>query len=225
MFSSTTQNGFNGDLSEWDVSSVTDMHAMFLGATAFNGDISKWDVSSVNSMENMFSDATTFEVDISKWDVSSVTNMDYMFGDAALFNQKLCGAAWVHSKASKTNMFEGSSGSISRSVCTSDSAPANAFTTHEYVSRRPIPERELIVRTPIIASVNTPATTSAMSNTRRCPKCGTFKKSGRVSCCAPGGAWFKNCGGDGNANVDRRWFEGVEACKRKFEANGIWAQP
>merc|ERR1719201_3088543 len=45
-----------------------------------------------------------------------------------------------------------------------------------------------------------------------CPKCGTFKKSGRVSCCAPGGAWFKNCGGAGNKNVGHRWSEGTEAC-------------
>merc|ERR1712032_1389933 len=47
----------------------------------------------------------------------------------------------------------------------------------------------------------------------RCPKCGTFKKSGKVSCCAPGGAWFKNCGGVGNRNVGYRWLDGVEACK------------
>merc|ERR1712203_897227 len=45
------------------------------------------------------------------------------------------------------------------------------------------------------------------------PKCGTFAKSGRVSCCAPGGAWFKKCGEVGNKNVDHRWFEGTEACE------------
>ena len=48
-----------------------------------------------------------------------------------------------------------------------------------------------------------------------CAKCGRFGKSGRVSCCATGGAWYKNCGGAANKNVDHRWFEGVEACKRK----------
>merc|ERR1719305_1436371 len=46
-----------------------------------------------------------------------------------------------------------------------------------------------------------------------CPKCGTFKKSGRKSCCAPGGAWFKNCGGIRQTKVDHKWFEGVAACK------------
>ena len=48
-----------------------------------------------------------------------------------------------------------------------------------------------------------------------CPKCGAFTKSGRVSCCAPGGAWFKNCGGARNGNADHKWIEGVTACKGK----------
>merc|ERR1712037_324506 len=48
----------------------------------------------------------------------------------------------------------------------------------------------------------------------RCPKCSTFEKSGRLSCCAPGGAWYRNCGGAGKRDVDHRWFEGVQACKR-----------
>merc|ERR1719201_1528750 len=46
-----------------------------------------------------------------------------------------------------------------------------------------------------------------------CPKCGTFTKSGRVSCCGPGGAWYKTCGVAGNGNAQRSWFEGVKACK------------
>merc|ERR1719201_1719207 len=56
---------------------------------------------------------------ISSWEVSSVHNMKNMFRNAASFNQQLCGARWVHSQATKTDMFEGSSGSISTTVCTS----------------------------------------------------------------------------------------------------------
>merc|ERR1711937_642825 len=67
-----------------------------------------------------------------------------------------------------------------------------------------VPDRELIVRTPIITSVSTPAITSTTTNMITCPKCGTFKKSGRVSCCAPGGAWYRNCGGASNRNVAHR---------------------
>ena len=45
-----------------------------------------------------------------------------------------------------------------------------------------------------------------------CSKCGYFKKSGKRSCCAVGGAWFKDCGDANNANVSHTWVEGVEAC-------------
>ena len=141
--------------------------------------------------------------------------MDYMFYASLSFKRKLSGAAWVHSKASQNFMFEGSSGSISRAVYMLSPAPVTTFVTHQYVTRRPLLERELVVHTPTIASVST-----SPFNTPTCPKCGTFEKSGRVSCCAPGGAWFKNCGGAGNRNVDHRWFEGMQACKRKFKANG-----
>ena len=39
---------FNSDLSNWDVSKVTDMQAMFQKTWAFNQDLSKWDVSRVS---------------------------------------------------------------------------------------------------------------------------------------------------------------------------------
>ena len=52
-----------------------------------------------------------------------------------------------------------------------------------------------------------------------CSKCGIFKKSGISSCCAPGGAWFKNCGGAGNNNVDHRWSEGKQTCKCEFQVD------
>ena len=45
---------FNGDLSVWDVSKVTDMSAMFHEAHRFNGDISAWNVSKVTNMGDMF---------------------------------------------------------------------------------------------------------------------------------------------------------------------------
>ena len=164
----------------------------------------------------MFMDATAFNIDISKWDVSSVVTMDYMFWHdrATSFKQKLCGAAWVRSKASKKEMFTGSFGSISSQVCA-------LTTTRQHVSRRPIPGRELIVRAPITAPVSTRTLAITSSHEMVCIKCATFKKSGRASCCAPGGAWHKSCGGTGNRNADHRWFEGTEACKRKSKANAI----
>ena len=94
------------------------MSRTFFNAKLFSADISKWDVSNVRNMDGMFQNAMVFNGDVSKWDVSRVTNMDSMFRHAKSFKRKLCDAPWVHSKASKTAMFEGSAGSISRTVCT-----------------------------------------------------------------------------------------------------------
>ena len=159
----------------------------------------------------MFCFAPVFNVDLSKWDVSSVNHMDSMFYETLSFKQNICGATWIDSKASKIEMFAGSPGSIPERECTE--------TTHDHVTRRPLPGRELIVRTPTGTPVRASAFTSKILNKMTCPKCGTFGKSGRVSCCAPGGAWYKNCGGAANKNADHRWHEGTETCKRKSEAN------
>ena len=51
-----------------------------------------------------------------------------------------------------------------------------------------------------------------MTSAPVCPKCAA-KKSGQISCCARGGAWFKNCGGVNDANFDHTWEEGIKACK------------
>ena len=114
MFAVTS---FNADVSKWDVSRVTDMNGMFNHATSFDGDLSQWDVSRVTDMDDMFASATSFNGDLSLWDVSRVQSMIRMFKGASSFKQRLCGAAWVNSKASKDDMFTDSLGSISLTVC------------------------------------------------------------------------------------------------------------
>ena len=94
------------------------MASMFSAALAFNQDLSKWDVSAVTDMQSTFVDVSTFNQHLSKWDVSAVTDMSSMFYGASAFNQKLCGVAWVNSKADKSDMFTDSPGSISSAVCT-----------------------------------------------------------------------------------------------------------
>ena len=76
-----------GHISNWDVSSVTNMQAMF-SRTSFNQDIGNWDVSNVTNMSEMFSSAS-FNQDIGNWDVSNVTNMVNMFRWADSFNQNI----------------------------------------------------------------------------------------------------------------------------------------
>jgi len=70
---------FNGNVSNWDVVSVTDVGYMFYKADNFNSDVSKWDVSYVISMNGMFNGAAKFNGDVSNWDVSSVTSCTEMF--------------------------------------------------------------------------------------------------------------------------------------------------
>jgi surface protein len=61
------ESQFNGDISHWDVSKVTNMRFM-LYFSQFNGDISQWDVSNAaaHNMYGMFG-ASKFNVDISQW--------------------------------------------------------------------------------------------------------------------------------------------------------------
>mgnify|MGYP000163751997 CR=1 FL=1 len=84
------ESDFNGDISQWDTSNVTNMRYMFW-SSKFNGDISKWNTSNVLSLGWTFSECA-FNGDISRWDVSNVRDMRFMFynsyfnGDVSKWN-------------------------------------------------------------------------------------------------------------------------------------------
>lgn len=92
---------FDGDISEWDVSSVTSMRMMFQDSE-FTGDISDWDVSSVKDMSFMFAESL-FDGDLSKWDVSSVENMGHMFDYGEFSGSKGSIGKWDVSKVKDMN--------------------------------------------------------------------------------------------------------------------------
>eukprot|EP00978_Attheya_sp_CCMP212_P032837 scaffold129908_cov79-Attheya_sp.AAC.1 len=101
-------SAFNGDLSVWEVFSVTSMMVMFTYASTFNQDISAWDVFSVTDMDSMFQLASAFNQDLSAWDVSNVTDMVAMFYAVNAFNHYL--SAWnVSSVTNMRYMFDSAS--------------------------------------------------------------------------------------------------------------------
>ena len=78
------------DVSEWNVSNVTNMERMFLGCDNFDNNLSKWDVSNVTNMERMFLGCRKFKgVGLSSWNVSKVENMSSMFKNCINFNDSL----------------------------------------------------------------------------------------------------------------------------------------
>ncbi len=88
--SSTFRNsGFNGNINNWDISSIELMRAVFFDAASFNQPLENWDMSNVNRIENMFQGASDFNQPIGNWDMSNVTNMSQMFYRASSFNQPL----------------------------------------------------------------------------------------------------------------------------------------
>ncbi|WP_109832643.1 BspA family leucine-rich repeat surface protein [Reichenbachiella versicolor] len=74
---------------DWDVSTVTNMNALFYYASNFNGDISSWDVSEVFDMQNMFAGASAFNQDIRGWRTDKLQRTALMFNQASSFNQPL----------------------------------------------------------------------------------------------------------------------------------------
>jgi surface protein len=109
MFQDATN--FNSDISNWDVSNVTDMWGMFWGASSFNQPLNNWDVSNNQRFWRMFSGASSFNQPLDSWDVSSVDpseGFNEMFSGASSFNQSITG--WdVANVMNFNSMFSGAS--------------------------------------------------------------------------------------------------------------------
>ena len=69
-------------------SSVRSLNGMFANATVFDGDLTGWDVTEVTDMRGMFLNASSFTgTDISEWNVSKATDVRSMFyGANAMYN-------------------------------------------------------------------------------------------------------------------------------------------
>ena len=95
-------------ITEWDVSLIVDMNALFKDRAAFNQPVGVWNTSSVTDMSGMFESASAFNQPIGVWNTSSVTDMSGMFRSASAFNQPI--VDWVTgSVANMSGMFESAS--------------------------------------------------------------------------------------------------------------------
>ena len=70
------------DLNCIDTSAITDMSKLFLhisNTRYTNFDVSEWNVSNVTNMSHIFYDCKKLNCDLSNWDVSNVKDMTVMF--------------------------------------------------------------------------------------------------------------------------------------------------
>ena len=92
----------------WDVSTITNMSAMFQGAPLFDQDISNWDVSKVSNMRFMFAGASSFNQNLGSWDISQITNMASMFSGVTLstenYDATLTGWSTLDTNAGETQI-------------------------------------------------------------------------------------------------------------------------
>lgn len=80
---------FNRNIGSWDVSNVTTMSLMFFQASAFNQNIDSWNVSKVSNLSQAFDGANSFNQPIGSWNVANVTNLSSTFRQARSFNQSI----------------------------------------------------------------------------------------------------------------------------------------
>jgi surface protein len=114
-------SSFNSDISNWDVSAVTDMFDMFEGASSFNSDISNWNVGRVTKMKFMFNGALSFNSNLSNWNIAQVTDMGDMFNEASSFNQNLC--PWGSKLPSNFNYAGQTTNMFYKSGCANKNSP------------------------------------------------------------------------------------------------------
>jgi Mycoplasma protein of unknown function, DUF285 len=80
--------GYN--ITEWDVSNVTDFSMMFStmrnpDMIDFDADISMWSTANATNMSMLFEGAESFDSDLTAWDVSGVEDFSGMFMGAINF--------------------------------------------------------------------------------------------------------------------------------------------
>ncbi|SEH29437.1 BspA family leucine-rich repeat surface protein [Chryseobacterium culicis] len=86
----TLPDQFNSPyLNSWNMSSATDLSAMFAGRGIFNQTLNSWNVSNVKDMKWMFALCPSYNQPMDNWDTSSLEDIRFMFHFDSAFNQSL----------------------------------------------------------------------------------------------------------------------------------------
>ena len=64
----------------------------------------------------------------------------------------------------------------------------------------------------LVTDMRAPALLALPDTRPGCATCGTFKKTGKISCCAHGGSWFGKCGNVGDSGFYHTWTDGIQVC-------------
>lgn len=112
------------NISEWDISGVTNLANAFRGAKSFNQSVNNWNTSSVNNMSYTFAGSGFNNGDSDndhagsaplKWNVSNVMNMSGMFNGNYVFNQNL--NSWDTGKVTNmSQMFSSQDGGVANYI-------------------------------------------------------------------------------------------------------------
>lgn len=87
MSSLFDQEDFEGDVSHWDVSRVTDMSYMFFKCEHFRGNLENWDTGNVTNMSDMFYGCTEFDgTGLENWDLHNLEKAEEMFEECVSFD-------------------------------------------------------------------------------------------------------------------------------------------
>ena len=77
------------DVSEWDVSNVTNMEGIFNNCNVFDCDFSKWNTSNVENLNFAFHKCYNFKGNgLDNWNISNVKKMDFIFYECKNFTGK-----------------------------------------------------------------------------------------------------------------------------------------
>ena len=118
-------SNFNQDISNWDLSTITNIMFLFYSASDFNQPLNDWNTSNVTNMYRAFSGATSFNQPLNNWDTSNVTNMQGLFLNASDFNQPL--NDWNVSKVSSFNTTFKSATSFNQPLNNWDTSNVSSF--------------------------------------------------------------------------------------------------